>query len=80
MRTPEWIIDDGSSISLSLMTSAQIMNVLTYIARGTGEFGPLTRPRVFWLLEQGMACPVQSRTTQALSRRPFLTRWQESQM
>jgi hypothetical protein len=43
MKTPDWITADGTYIPLSEMASPHIMNVMVYIARGTGEYGPLVR-------------------------------------
>jgi hypothetical protein len=44
MKTPEWTTAGGDAIPLSEMSTKHIQNVLIYIARGTGEHGPLTRP------------------------------------
>jgi hypothetical protein len=44
MQTPTWICADGTPVYLSAMSSLHIRNVLSYIERGTGEFGDLSRP------------------------------------
>jgi hypothetical protein len=44
MHTPDWVTASGEHIPLANMTDDHVRNVMRYLVKGDGEFGPMVRP------------------------------------